>query len=134
MPNNIRNSVTLSSTNTPQTTGTPYTSPAQGTTPQAKGTEATTGYSQLDRVSSKESCGCNNRPPKSFATRVVNEMTLNWPGNAFMVMVGAGAGAALGSPVLAVAAGIAAPVLMSAHLIRKAEAAYGPGVDANGRR
>lgn len=51
-----------------------------------------------------------------------------------MVMAGAGAGVALGSPVLAVAAGIAAPVLMSAQLIREAEAAYGPGVDANGRR
>ena len=71
---------------------------------------------------------------RGFAERVAGEMGQNWPGYTFMGMLGFLPGLAIGAPALTVAGAMAAPVLMGVHFIRRAETAYGPGVDGNGNR
>ena len=90
--------------------------------------------STFERMAPQQASSKCAAQPKGFAGRVVDEMAANWPGSSFMAMLAAAPALAVGAPLLALAAGVAAPVLMGVHQIKQMEAAYGPGVNGNGRR
>ena len=90
--------------------------------------------STFERMAPQQASSKCAAKPKGFAERVVDEMALTWPGSSFVAMLAAAPALAAGAPLLALGVGVTAPVLMGVHQIKRMEAAYGPGVNGNGRR